>query len=300
MEMFDCAIIGGGPAGLNAALVLGRAKRRVALVDNQQARNRVTSESHGYLTRDGIESAEFRRIAYEEVLRYPSVEHWQDEVSDVHVKEKGFDLITKSGQHLFTRKLMLAIGVKEILPQIQGLHQFYGKSFFNCVYCDGWELRDRPLVAIGEDPAVFHLIKMVYHWSRDVIVCTNGHSPLTDEQKNLIEAKGIPVVETPIASLIGKDGLLEKIQLTDGTLLERSAGFILPTCVPHVDFSVQLGYEVTKWGTIQTDELGRSTVPGLYAAGDIASYKPSQLVIAAASGSKAAMAVNADLIEEDF
>ncbi|UVI33306.1 NAD(P)/FAD-dependent oxidoreductase [Paenibacillus spongiae] len=298
--LYDCVIIGGGPAGLNAALVLGRAKRTVALFDHNQPRNRVTHASHGFLTRDGITPSEFRRIAYDEVLRYPSVQHWQDEVTDIRKQEKGFEILTKNGEHVKTRKLILSSGLREILPDIEGIHNFYGKSLFNCPYCDGWELRDQPLVVVGDKPGAFHKIKLLYSWSRDLIVCTNGHAALTHEQKELLEHKGIQVIETPIRAFRGENGMLNQVQFMDGSHIERSGGFIMPEWHLNDLFSKELGYDTAAFGAIAVDIQGRSTVPGFYAAGDAAYVGPSQVVFAAASGSKTAMTVNMDLVEEEF
>jgi len=296
--IYDCAIIGGGPAGLNAALVLGRARKNVALLDNSRPRNGVTHASHGFITRDGIQPAEFRRIAYEEVLNYPSVRHWESEVTDIRRTEHGFTLSTSKGELVQARKLILAFGLKEELPQIEGIRDFYGKSLFVCPFCDGWELRDQPLAIISENPNVFHTVKLVFNWSRDLIVCTNGSDHLTAEQRQQLAARGIRIVDTPVAAISGRNGLLERVHFTDGTFIERSGGFISPTQLPHARFDEALGYKTTDNGGIVTDALGRTTVAGVFAAGDSAYVMPSQLIYAAASGSKAAMAVMAELTEE--
>ncbi|MBB6669505.1 NAD(P)/FAD-dependent oxidoreductase [Cohnella nanjingensis] len=298
--IYDCAIVGGGPAGLNAALVLGRARRTVALFDDNRPRNAVTHASHGYLTRDGIEPAEFRRIAYEEVLKYPSVQHWPVEATAIRKTNQGFEISTMTGELVQARKLILAAGLKEIFPDIEGLRDFYGKSLFNCPFCDGWEMRDKPLVVVSQDPGVYHLTKMLYNWSRDLIVCTNGHSILDNEQKGKLESKGIAVIESPLAAFYGQDGILEQVRFADGTHIERSGGFIMSKLVSKAAFAEELGYDKTNLGGIVADANCRSTVTGLYAAGDAAYVGPSQLIIAAASGSRAAAAVLGDLVEEEF
>jgi thioredoxin reductase len=297
---YDCAIVGGGPAGLNAALVLGRARRSVALLDNSQPRNGVTHASHGFITRDGIQPAEFRRIAYEEVLSYPSVRHWQAEVTDIQRTDHGFSLRTSSGERVQTRKLILAAGLKEVFPEIEGIRDFYGKSLFNCPFCDGWELRDQPLAIVSDNPGVFHKAKLLRNWSRDLIVCTNGRDILTAEQRQQLASRGIRIVDTPVAAFSGRNGLLERMHFTDGTQIERSGGFIDPTMLPNARFDEALGYQTAANGGIVTDAMGRTTAAGVFAAGDSAYVMPSQLIYAAASGSKAAMAVMADLTEEDW
>jgi thioredoxin reductase len=301
--IYDCAIVGGGPAGLNAALVLGRAKRSVALFDNSQPRNGVAHASHGFITRDGIQPAEFRRIAYEEVLKYPSVRHWQAAVSDIQKAEHGFTLLATSppsSERIQARKVILAAGLKEKLPDIKGIHDFYGKTLFNCPFCDGWELRDRPLAIVSDHPAIFHTVKLLRNWSRDLVVCTNGSDVLTSEQKQQLDTRGIRVVTARVAAFSGQDGELQKMHFADGSHIERGAALVAPTMIPNARFSETLGYHTEPNGAITTDAMGRTTTTGVFAAGDSAYVMPSQLIYAAASGSKAAMAVVAELIEVDW
>ena len=298
--IYDCAIVGGGPAGLNAALVLGRARRSVAIFDDNKPRNRVTHASHGFITRDGVSPADFRRAAYEEVLAYPSVRHWQTEVTGIQKTKNGFCVLTSSGNAVEARKLVMASGLKEVFPNIEGLYEFYGKSVFNCPYCDGWEMKDRPLALISEEPSVFHTAKLLYNWSKDLIVCTNGGAPLTDEQRQRLESRGIRVVRTQVVAFSGHDGQLESIRFADGSRIERGGAFIMPKFLPKAGFKEELGYETNDVGGIAVDAAGRSTVKGIYAAGDAAYVRPSQVVFSAAAGSKVAMAVNMDLTDEDF
>ncbi|WP_418026545.1 NAD(P)/FAD-dependent oxidoreductase [Paenibacillus sp. JJ1722] len=298
--LYDCAIIGGGPAGLNAALVLGRARRNVALIDNNRPRNAVTHASHGFITRDGVTPAEFRRVAYEEVLRYPSVHHLQTEVVSITKNESGFEVLDSSGLRVQARKLILATGVKEIFPEIEGFYPLYGKSLFNCPYCDGWELRDQPLVLVSESAAIYHTAKLLLNWSKDLIVCTNGHASLSEEQKELLQSKGIVVMEQPVSAFIGHNGQLEHVRFTDGTQVPRVGGFVSPQFVQSTPFGERLGCERTESGGIKTDEAGRTSIPGVYAAGDSSYFMPSQLIFAAADGSRTAASVNMDLTEEDF
>jgi len=298
--LYDCAIIGGGPAGLNAALMLGRARRSVALIDNNRPRNAVTHASHGFITRDGVTPNEFRRIAYEELQSYPSVDHLQTEVITVNNHESGFELFDSSGVRVLSRKLILATGVKELFPEIDGFYPLYGRSLFNCPYCDGWELRDQPLVVVSEYTNIFHTAKLLLNWSKDLLVCTNGQSSLAEDQKLQLLTKGIAINEQPIASFVGQNGQLNHLRFVDGTEILRTGGFVTPKFVPSAPFGEQLGCEKTELGGIRTDEKGRTSIPGLYAAGDASYFMPSQLVFAAADGSRIAMAVNMELTEEDF
>ncbi|MDK8180325.1 NAD(P)/FAD-dependent oxidoreductase [Paenibacillus sp. UMB4589-SE434] len=298
--IYDCAIIGGGPAGLNAALILGRARRKVAIMDNNQPRNAVTHASHGFITRDGVTPAEFRRIALEEVKCYPLVDHLQSEVVSVDTTPFGFELVDSVGHRLQARKLILATGVKEIYPEIEGFYPLYGKSLFNCPYCDGWELQDQALVVVSEFSNLFHMAKLLLNWSKDLVVCTNGKASLTDKHKQQLQSKGIVVMEQAIAAFIGQNGRLEHVCFADGTQIPRAGGFVTPTFVQSAPFAERLGCEMLAAGGIKTDGKGRSAIPGLYIAGDTSYVAPSQVVFAAADGSQTAMSVNLDLTEEYF
>jgi len=298
--MYDCAIIGGGPAGLNAALVLGRSRRSVALIDNNRPRNAITHASHGFITRDGVTPAEFRRVAYEEVLRYPSVDHLQTEIVSVGQIESGFEVLDSSGLRIQARKVILATGVKELFPEIEGFYPLYGNSLFNCPYCDAWELRDQPLIVVSDYPSVFHMAKLLLNWSKDLVVCTNGQPSLSDEQKKQLQSKGVVVMEQPVSAFIGRSGRLEHVRFADRTVVARSGGFVMPRFVQSAPFGEDLDCDRTALGGIKTDESGRTSIPGLYSAGDTSYFMPSQLVFAAAAGSRTAMGVNMDLTEEDF
>ncbi|EPY10993.1 MULTISPECIES: NAD(P)/FAD-dependent oxidoreductase [Paenibacillus] len=298
--IYDCAIIGGGPAGLNAALVLGRARRSIVLFDHNRPRNAVTHASHGFITRDGVTIPEFRRIAHEELGRYPSIRLMHVEVTKVAKVDGVFHVHDTLGHCIQAKKLILATGVKEIFLEIEGFTPLYGKSLFNCVYCDGWELRDQPLVVVSEHAAGFHTVKLLYQWSKDLALCTNGHSTLTHEQKMQLQSKGVKVMEQPIAAFIGHNDKLQHLRFADGTELARSGGFVTPKFEQSAPFAAQLGCELTATGGIKTDDSGRTTIAGVYAAGDAASFSPSQVVFAAADGSRIAMQINRELTEEEF
>ncbi|WP_136606010.1 NAD(P)/FAD-dependent oxidoreductase [Paenibacillus dokdonensis] len=297
--IYDCAIIGGGPAGLNAALVLGRARRSVALLDNNLPRNAVTHASHGFLTRDGVAPAEFRRIAYDELLRYPSVGHFPLKVTHIRKLQNGFEITTDKGETIQARKVLITTGLKEILPDIPGIKELYGKSLFHCPYCDGWELRDQSLIVVSENPGVFHMAKLLYSWSRDLVICTNGRSVLTDEQKQLLTSRNIIVSEQTVAAFLGNEGKLQQVEFTDCSRIDRTGGFVTPQWLPQAPFQ-DLGLKTTELGGIVTDGIGKSTISGLFAAGEAATGAPSQLIVSAAAGSMAAVSINTELMEEDW
>ncbi len=298
--LLDCAVIGGGPAGLNAALVLGRSRRKTILFDDNKPRNAVTSESHGFITRDGIHPQEFKRIAQGELSKYPNVRLERQRVHRINKENNLFQVKTENAEVYSAKKIIIATGFKEILPDIPKAKEFYGKSLFGCPYCDGWELRDRPLAVIAEEQqAAFHMAKVVSNWTNDLIIFTNGRRVLSLEEKALLKNNSIGINEKKISSLIGKEGLLEKIQLEDGTSVFREGGFIASEWKQAASFD-SLGYTLNEQGGIITDSWQRTNTEGLYACGDTRIAGASQLIIAAAEGSMAAIAVNADLIEERY
>lgn len=299
--LLDCAIIGGGPAGLNAALVLGRARRNVILFDNNKPRNRVTQESHGFITRDGVSPSEFRRIAHLELGKYDSVRIEPNKIVEVTRDMNAiFQLITETGIVFQARTIILATGLKEILPSINGIHDYYGKSLFSCPYCDGWELRDKPLMVLSENQHVFHMAKIVLNWSKQVMVCTNGIKNLTAEQIEVLNNKSIRVYEQKIKSFAGENGLVEKVIFNDGAEVEVKGGFITPQWLQASSIGESLGCPVNPLGGYLTDDFGRTAIQGIYAAGDTSVVAPAQLIIAAAEGSRAAIGVNSDLSQLDF
>lgn len=299
--MLECAIIGGGPAGLNAALVLGRAKRNVILFDNNQPRNAVTQESHGFITRDGVTPREFRNFAHQDIRKYPSVKIKELKIVKVTKESNSmFQLVTHEGEIYLSKKVIIAIGLKERLPNVKGIRDFYGKSIFNCPYCDGWELRDQPLVLISENNHATHMAKVLYQWSKDLIVCTNGKRIISDADVQLFNEKGIRIKQQQIAKLSGLDGKLEKVIFEDGTEIDRVGGFVTPDLEQPNNLAQALGCELSENGGIIIDSLGRTSVEGIYAAGDTTLAAPTQLVIAASEGNRAAMGVNYDLTMEEF
>lgn len=304
--LFDCAIIGGGPAGLNAALILGRARRNVILFDNNNPRNAVTQESHGFITRDGIKPKEFREIAHEEIGRYPSVVYARREVTSViknnNSNEPLFELITSENNERYQSKtIIISTGLRDVLPNIDNISDYYGRSLFHCPYCDGWELRDKPLVVIiGEQVQGFHFIQTIYNWSKDLVVCTNGTVFQNTEQKHLLQRKGIKIIENKIKNFVGENGQIEKILFENGKSVSRKGGFVMPQLVQSSDFGKQLGCRYNSLGGIGIDSFGRTNIEGVYAAGDASVIAPAQLIIAAAEGVRAAAGVNTDLTQKEF
>ncbi|MFD2327666.1 NAD(P)/FAD-dependent oxidoreductase [Cohnella sp. GCM10020058] len=297
-QLLDAAIIGGGPAGLNAALVLGRARKNVIVIDEGLPRNKVTHESHGFLTRDGIKPDEFRRIAVEQIRAYPSVKFAADIAVDIAGADGDFKISTKGGHTYRAKKLLLAVGKKDRLPAIEGLTDVYGKSAFVCPYCDGWELRDRELAVIAKGERAFHFAKTILGWSDRIALCTDGPDELTDGQREELRVRNIPLHDAPIRRIVSEGGMVNRVELEDGFSVPCTGVFFAPTLVPGSELPQSLGCELTATGSgAVTDALGKSSVPGVFVAGDIAT-EMNQLIQAAAMGAMAGAGINSELLAE--
>ncbi|ETT84120.1 NAD(P)/FAD-dependent oxidoreductase [Viridibacillus sp. FSL R5-0477] len=301
MTIFDCIIIGAGPAGLSASLTLGRARRNIAIFDNGTNRNRVTQESHGFITRDGIKPQEFKEIGLNELKNYPSISYFQKTVTQI-IKDSSNDRFiakTEDGLEFVAEKVILAAGIQEVFS-FQSIREYYGKSLFSCPYCDGWELRDKPLVVMADSEAhIMHLAKLVYNWTKDLVVLTNGVE-LSKDGASELQKRNIKVKTERIKKLIGDDGILQEIEFVSGETILRSGGFVVPSFYRPNQFVEQLGCKVQENGVVETDGSGRTSQKNVYIAGETEKSGPSSLMFAAADGSKAAFSVNIDLTTERF
>ncbi|WP_077622610.1 NAD(P)/FAD-dependent oxidoreductase [Sediminibacillus massiliensis] len=298
--LLDCIIVGGGPAGLNASLVLGRARKNIILFDEDKPRNGVTHESHGFITRDGTTPSEFKRIGKQELAKYPTIAIKNEKVEDVKKENDSFLIHTEGGDVYRSKKIILATGLKDVLPNIKGIEEFYGKSLFSCPFCDGWEWKDQALAVITENERAFHLAKLVSNWSRNLVICTNGKKVLSNEEKEVLNNKQITIMEDRIAALQGNNGQLEKILFNNGKELLRNGGFVTADLVQATSLPEKLGCRFNAIGGIDTDDFGRTNIEGVYACGDNSLIAPAQLIIAASEGSRAAIGMMSEFVEEDF
>lgn len=297
---YDVAIVGGGPAGLSAALVLGRARRSVIVFDDGRPRNARSHRLGGLLSRDGIAPLEFLRLGREELGRYSSIHMRSARVVDARRTKVGFELTTADGQSHVSRRLVLATGVADELPSVEGLEALYGKSVFHCPYCDGWEVRDQPLAVIGwDDEHGGGLALELFQWSRDVVLCLDGSDGLSSAFRERLARHGVAVRGERIAHVDGSDGIVEQITFASGPPLPRRAIFFFTRRRQASDLAARLGCEGYAPDGCCVDERGRCNVPGLFIIGD-ASRDVLQVSVAVAEGAKAAVTVNADLTAEDL
>ncbi|GGI46942.1 pyridine nucleotide-disulfide oxidoreductase [Paenibacillus marchantiophytorum] len=296
---YDCVIIGGGPAGLNAALVLGRARKNVVVIDEGRPRNQVTRETHGYLTRDGISPSEFRRIAKEQISIYPSVHFAADTAVSIAGTDGHFQITTAQGTIYGSKKVLFAVGKKDVPLAINGLADVYGISAFVCPYCDGWELRDQPLVLIVKGANALHLAKMMSGWTNHFTICTHGPDEMSSLEKEELAQHNVPIFDSPIQSIVSNEGMVQQVELEDGTAIPCTGIFFGPKLVTGSELPRALGCEMTEAGTVVVDKFGKTNVPGVYGAGDSAS-EMYQAIAAASLGAMAGVSINNELIMEDW
>ena len=301
--MYDVVIAGAGPAGLNAALVLGRAQRDVLVCDTGEPRNAPVRAMHGFLSRDGTDPHELSRIARDQLAQYRSVELREAGV-DVARGDSGdrFELELNDHTTVSTRRLLLASGVVDELPPIDGLAEYWGQGIFNCPYCDGWEHRGKPLAVLGGDVINVFLAFSLVRWSSDLVLCSDG-ATLDDNSLRVLAERNIGLRTERIARVEGNDGTLGRVVFADGSSLERDALFTHPPTRQRSKLPEQLGCRCLDDGSVEVDDLGRTSVAGVYAAGDMArrttmAVAGAMVVIAAAEGAVSGVAIDQELFFE--
>jgi thioredoxin reductase len=288
--VLDVVVIGGGPAGLSAALLLGRCRRHVVVCDAGRPRNAAADALHGYLTRDGVPPSELLRLGREELRPY-AVELRQVLVTDVVQALNGFEVHLETGERLAARTVLLATGVQDHLPEIPGLADCYGISVHHCPYCDGWEVRDRMLAVIGQGAGAAGLALSLKTWSDRVVLCTNGRARVSPDHRRQLASHGVAVVDRRITAVDHEHGRVRALKVDGGDAIACEAVFFATGQTPQSDLPKRLGCDITRKGTVKTDRLGQTCVPGLYVVGD-ASRDVQFVIVAAAEGAKAAVAIN--------
>jgi thioredoxin reductase len=290
----DVVIIGGGAAGLSAALVLGRARRRVVVVDAGTPRNAPAAHMQGFLSRDGTPPADLLRAARAEVGSY-GVEIVADRVTDART---GFTVGLAGGRTIETRHVLVTTGAVDELPDVDGARERWGRDFLHCPYCHGWEVRDQPLGVLVTGPGSVEYAQLIRQWSDDVVLFTDTHA-VTDAERTALDARGIAIVDGRVERLVVADDRLRAVQLADGRTVPRAAVFIRPSLHAHPDSpAAALGCELVAGGLVRVDADGRTSVPGVWAAGNAANPR-AQVITAAGEGSAVAIAINTELVADD-
>lgn len=314
---WDVIIIGGGSAGLSAALMLGRSRRRVLVVDQARPRNRFATHMHGVLGRDHTSPLDLLADGRRELARYDTVEvRTRGVASAARIgdgteggtqgsteggTEPGFEVVLDSGETHITRRMLLATGLRDELPSIPGLAEQWGRSVVVCPYCDGWEVRDRRIAILAANPMSTHQAQLMRQLSADVTYLVNG-SELPDELRSALLARGIVIEERLVASIETDAGdALTAVRLADGASVPVDAIFAGPAPAPLDELARELGATVvdrqgSSW--LDVDPMGRTSIPGLWAAGNVTDAR-SSVPISMAAGNMVGAGLNADLVEEE-
>lgn len=302
-EIWDCIVVGGGAAGLSAALVLGRARRRTLVVDAGRPSNLVADGIGGLLGHDGRPPAELYATGRAELTAYPSVEVVDGDVVSADRHDGEFVLVLDGGARHAARRVLLAVGMDYRHPDVDGIAERWGHSVFHCPFCHGWEHRDRPLGVLDRGPDAVHRALLLRAWSDDVVLYSNGPTGLGDDETVQLRLAGVEIDERPVAGLRGPAPQLSAVTFADGD--ERACGGLLVPAVLHQrsTLAAQLGAETAPPTPIAADAVvvdpfGQTTVPGLFAAGDAVPTMPSVANAIAAGSTTAAAGVVRSLMAE--
>lgn len=303
MNECDVVIVGGGAAGLSAALVLSRARRSVVVIDAGRPRNAPAAHMHGFLGSDGLPPAELLAAGRQEIRRYGAqvvpgtVTAVARHAAVPSPNTVDFDITLDNGTALTARRVLISTGLTDELPDIPGLRQRWGQDVLHCPYCHGYEVKDQPIGVLGgSDEAVAHA-HLVRQWSEDVVYFSNGTTP-TDEQLERFQSRGIRLVDGEVVRLVVSADRLSGVELASGDVVTRTAVFVRPRFRPNADLLRILGCATDANGWVGTDPSGRTNVPGVWAAGNAVNPR-AQVITAAGEGSAAAIAMNNDLVDED-
>jgi len=296
-ELFDCVIVGDGAAGLTAALVLGRARRKTLILGAGKPRNAPAKKMHGFLSREGIAPAELLEIARAQLEPYTDVSLERHHVVDVKRHERKFVSHTESGHAFESKLILLATGVRDVLPEVEGVHKLFGTRVFTCPYCDGWEFRDRRIAVSGPGCDAIGLARELFRWSKNLVICSSDGGEPAAEDRAWFERHKPHVVAGSVARY-AETGTSVRIEFGSGKSLESDVVFLSAPLRQRSRLPAAIGCKLAPDDSIAVDDCGRTSVPGCYAAGDAANHR-HQVVLAAAGGAAAAMTINEDLIEHE-
>jgi thioredoxin reductase len=295
---YDVVVVGGGAAGLSAALVLSRARRSVAVVDAGAPRNSPAAHMQGFLSRDGMPPGDLLAAGRDEVQGYGGHLIAGTVAKVDRGTGPGFRVLRANGAQLTARRLVIATGLRDQLPDIPGIRERWARDLLHCPYCHGYEVRDQQLGVLGGTPDAVQHALLVRQWSSDVVFFPHTDTLTADEREQLI-ARGIGIVEGGVARLVVDDDQLRGIELDNGTIVARTAVFVRPRLIPNTDLLAGMGCAIDDNGWVKVDPFGRTSVPGAWVAGN-ATNPRAQVITAAGEGSSVAIAVNADLVGDDI
>lgn len=298
-NIFDVIIVGGSYAGLSAGMALGRALRKVLIIDDGKPCNRQTPRSHNFLTNDGKTPAEIAALANLQIKRYDSVKFFNGTAVNGSKTEKGFQIQVVSGETFTAKKLIFATGILDMLPAIAGVAACWGISVIHCPYCHGYEVRDKKTGILGNGEIAFDFTRLISNWTKDLTLFTNGASTLSFGQKEIIQQHHIKIVEKEIERLDHSNGYLQNIIFKDGSKSSINAIYAPSPFKQHCKIPEYLGCELTEEGYIKIDNVQETTIKGVFAIGDNAA-KMRTVANAVAMGTTAGMTISKKMILEEF
>lgn len=298
-QNLDVLIVGGGPAGLTAALTLARGGRIVMVCDDGHPRNARASHMQNFPSRDGTPPAEFRDQIKKDLAKYEHVSFNNKGVQSITKNNLQFEVVLNDQTKLSSKKIILAHGVRDILPDLPGVNEIFGKSLFFCPYCHGYEHKNQPLALLGNGDFIIHMSAIVSGLTNDLKIFTNGPATIPKEQLQHLEKKNIEVIEDEIESFIHEGDNLQAIRLKNNKIIPRLFAFTHANFKLRSDLGILLGCELTEMGLYKIDEMGKTSVHGVYAAGDIVGMRHSVLM-ACNSGQLAAASTNYEILSERF
>lgn len=296
---FDVIIVGGSYSGLASAMALGRALRKVLVIDSGEPCNRQTPHSHNFITQDGKTPKEISAAAKAQVLKYETVQ-FHNGLATAGIKTKeGFEITTQTGETFTAKKLLFATGIKDIMPNIEGFSECWGISILHCPYCHGYEVRNEKTAIFGNGDYGFEFSKLINNWTKELTLYTNGTSTLTKEQTQKLKENNIEIIESEIEKFEHNNGQIQNIIFNDGSKTDIKAIYARPAFEQNCNIPTELGCELNEHGYIQVDAFQKTTITGIYACGDNAAFMRS-VANAVAMGTLAGAMINREIIEDEF
>ncbi|WP_442587393.1 NAD(P)/FAD-dependent oxidoreductase [Pedobacter sp. AW31-3R] len=292
---YDAVIVGGSYAGLSAAMTLGRAMRKVLVIDNGKPCNEQTPHSHNFLTQDGRTPAEISSLAKSQVMAYPTVEFMEDTVSAVDGEDLSFMVSTLAGRRIKAKKLIFTTGIRDLMPGIQRFAECWGISVIHCPYCHGYEYRGQVTGLLSNGETALDFARLVRNWTDQLVIFTNGQCTMSAAQQDELKEMKITIIEKTIQELVHQKGYLDRLVFSDGESYPLAALYARLPFEQHCQIPQDLGCALTNSGHIEVNEMQQTSIDGIYAAGDNSTLFRS-VSAAVAAGSKAAAVLNHQLI----
>lgn len=296
---YDVIIIGGSYAGLSAGMALGRALRHVLIIDSGKPCNRQTPHSHNFITQDGETPKAIWEKARAQVEKYDTVNFYSGLATAGTKTDTGFSISTEAGDTFYAKKIIVASGISDQMPDIPGFAECWGISVIHCPYCHGYEVRNETTGIFSNGDMAFEFSKLIHHWTKDLTLFTNGPAVLTEEQQLQLESHGIALVEKEISAIEHREGYIKHLLFKDGSKAPLKALYAKIPFVQHSKIPAQLGCELTEHGFIKADAFQKTTVPGVYVCGDSCTMMRS-VSNAVATGTMAGAMLNKEMVDEAF